>query len=228
MTGAAALVAALGLMQGPAHGGVVEGVIRSSPGGEPIAYAEVRVLNDTVGDWTNDKGAYRLEGLTPGRWRLRVVQSAYDSLDLEVFVPRGRPLHLDIALHRRPAPAPEPLADFEPFQVEYTLPSLLNADEVTREIQALYPPDLIRQGIGGDAVLRIWLDERGQVVRTQVYMSTGVPRLDSIAVAVSDHMRFRPAKSREQPVRVFVQIPVTFTVPDSTLARVDTPGGGPP
>ncbi len=225
MTGAA-LVAALGLLQVPAHGAAVEGVIRSSDGGRPIAYAEVRVLNDTVADWTDDHGVYHLEGLTPGRWRLRVVQSAHDSLDLDVFVPRDRPLHLDITLHRRPAPAPEPLADFEPFQVEYTLPSLVNADEVTREIQELYPPDLVRQGIGGEAVLRIWLDERGQVVRTQVYMSTGVPRLDSIAVEVSDHMRFRPAKSRDQPVRVFVQIPVTFTVPDSTLARVGRPGGG--
>jgi TonB family protein len=217
---AAVLVAALALPlpQGAGRAPVVEGTVRSSAGGEPIAYARVQVLDDTARDWTDADGEYRLEGLEPGRWRLRVVHTAHDSLDLEVLVPADRPLRLDILLEARPAPAPEPLHDFEPFQVEYTLPSLLNTEEVRQQVAERYPSDLVRRGVGGEAVLRIWLDERGQVVRTLVHMSTGVPRLDSIAVVVSDRMRFRPAKSRDQPVRVIVQIPVTFTVPDSAEA----------
>ncbi|MFO7894596.1 MAG: TonB family protein [Longimicrobiales bacterium] len=221
MTGAAALVAALGLLQAPA----VQGVVRSSDGDEPIAYAQIRVVNHTAGDWTNARGEYRLEGLEPGRWELRILHTAHDSLDLEVFVPRGdRSLRLDITLNARAAPTQGPLHDFEPFQVEYTLPSLLNSEEVTRRIQARYPPELVRQGIGGEAVLRLWLDERGQVVRTIVSSSTGIARLDSIAVAVSDRMRFRPARSGDHPARVIVRIPVTFTVPDSTLLRIDSAG----
>lgn len=220
MTGAAALVAALGLLQAPA----VEGVVRSSDGDEPIAYAQIRVVSDTAADWTNARGEYRLEGLEPGRWKLRIVHTAHDSLDLEVFVPRDRSLRLDITLNARAAPTQAPLYDFEPFQVEYTLPSLLNTEEVTRRIQARYPPDLVRRGIGGEAVLRLWLDERGQVVRTLVSASTGIARLDSIAVAVSDRMRFRPARSGDRPARVIVRIPVTFTVPDSTLLRIDSAG----
>lgn len=216
----AAAVMALAL-QAPAQGPLVAGVVRSSDGGQPIAYAQIRVLDDTVADWTNDAGEYRLEGLTPGRWELRVAHTGHDSLDLQVVVQAGRPLRLDITLQARAAPTPEPLHDFEPFQVEYTLPSLVNTEDVRRQIRARYPPDLVRQGIGGEAVLRIWLDERGQVVRTVVYMSTGVARLDSLAVAVSPRMRFRPAKNRDQPVRVIVQIPVTFTVPDTVRA-----GGG--
>ena len=213
-----ALIAALALLQGPAQGPVVEGVVRSSVGGEPIAYARVQIMNDTAHDWTNAAGEYRLEGLQPGRWRLRIAHTAHDSLDLEVMVPGDRPLRLDILLEARPAPAPAPLHDFEPFQVEYTLPSLLNTDEVRQQIAERYPPDLVKRRVGGEAVLRIWLDERGQVVRTLVDMSSGIPRLDSIAVVVSDRMRFRPAKSRDQPVRVIVQVPVTFTVPDSAAS----------
>jgi TonB family protein len=218
----AAVVMALGV-QAPAQAAAVTGVVRSSEGGAPIAYAQIRVLNDTVADWTDDTGAYRLEGLTAGRWELRVVHAGHDPLELEVTVPPDRPVRLDITLEARAAPTPEPLHDFEPFQVEYTLPSLVNTDEVRRQIQMAYPRDLVRRGVGGEAVLRIWLDERGQVARTVVYMSTGVDRLDSLAVAVSDRMRFRPAKSRDQPVRVIVQIPVTFTVPDTVRTRV---GGG--
>ncbi len=139
-------------------------------------------------------------------------------------MPGDRPIRLDITLNARAAPTPEPLHDFEPFQVEYTLPSLLNTEEVTRRIQQQYPSDLVRLGVGGEAVLRLWLDERGQVVRSLVSSSTGIPRLDSVALTVSDRMQFRPAKSGTQAIRVIVQIPVEFTVPDSVLVLSDSVG----
>lgn len=220
MTVVAALLAAFGLVQAPP----VEGVVRSSDGGEPIAYAQIRVVNDSVGDWTNDRGEYRLEGLNRGRWHLQVVHTAHDTLDMDVFVPGDRPVRLDITLNARVAPSPEPLYDFEPFQVQYTLPSLLNTREVTRQIRDRYPPELVRQGIGGEAVLRLWLDERGQVVRSLIASSSGIARLDSIALEVADRMRFRPAKNRDQAARVIVRIPVTITAPDSVPVRPDSVG----
>ena len=193
----------------------VEGVVRSAGSGDPIAYAPVRVANDSASDWTDARGRYRLEGLERGWWRLRIVHTAHDPLDVEVFVPGNRPVRLDMELEARPAPTPEPLYDFEPFQVEYTLPALLNTDEITRRIQERYTPELVDRGLGGEAVLRLWLDERGQVVRSVVSQSSGTARLDSIALEVSDRMRFRPAKNRDEAVRVIVRIPVTFTVPDA-------------
>ncbi len=43
-------------------------------------------------------------------------------------------------------------------------------------------------------------------------------------------MRFRPAKNRDDPVRVIVRIPVSFTVPDSATEPTEgepeeRPGG---
>ena len=209
---AAALAAAIGV-QGPA----VEGVVRSSTG-EPIPYAQVQVLDDSVSDWTDDQGHYRLPGLTRGRWRVRVVHPGHEPLDVEVAVAGDRTIHLDVTLEARPGPTPEPLADFEPFRVAYTLPALLNTAEVAALVRERYPEDLARLGIGGEAVLRLWLDERGQVVRSQLSSSSGAAALDSIALAVSDRMRFRPAKNRDDAVRVIVRIPVFFTVPDSVRA----------
>ena len=222
MSAIGALVAGLGLLQAPA----VEGVVHSSAG-EPIAYAQIRVLDHSAADWTDADGRYRLEGLEPGRWRLRVMHTAHEPMDVEVLVPGDRPVRLDITLETRPAPTPEPLHDFEPFRVEYTLPALLNTEEISRRIQDRYTPELVDRGIGGDAVLRLWLDERGQVVRGVISSSSGNARLDSIALAVSDRMRFRPARSQDQAVRVIVRIPVSFTLPDTLpVIEVERAGGG--
>lgn len=202
----------------------VEGVVRSSNGDQPVAYAQVRVAGDSVADWTDQRGRYRLEGLSPGRWQLNVAHTGHDSLALEVFVPGDRRLRLDITLDARPSPTPEALHDFEPFQVDFTIPALLNAGEITRLIQRRYPPELVDRGVGGEAVLRLWLDERGQVVRGELSSSSGIAALDTIALTATDRMQFRPAKNRDQPVRVIVRFPVSLIVPQELRAPPDSGG----
>lgn len=212
MTGLAVLAVAALL---PSQATALEGVIRSTDGDRPIAYAQVRVVGDSISDWTDDSGTYRLEGLARGQWRIRVLHPGHDSLEMQVYIPGDRAVHLDVTLEALPGPAVDALSDFEPFQVAYTLPALLNPDEVARLVQQRYPPGLAALGIGGETVLRLWLDERGRVVRSLISASSGEAALDSIALDVSDRMRFRPAKNRDQTVRVIVRIPLMFTVPDS-------------
>lgn len=209
-----------------AEAGEVHGVVRSSEGGRPVAYANVEVVGRGVADWTDDAGRYELPGLPEGRWRIRVLHPNHDSLSFEVLVADGRALSLDVTLQARPGPAVDVLQDFEPFQVEYTLPALLNGDEVRALIQERFPPELERLGAAGETVLRLWLDERGQVVRGLVSRSSGYPALDSLAERLADRMRFRPAKNRDQAVRVIVLIPVIFTFPQVLpLASAPPPGG---
>lgn len=211
------IIAALAMAATSFQGPVVEGVVRSSTG-EPIAYAQVKVIDDSASDWTDAEGRYGLQGMARGRWQIRVLHPGHEPLDVQIFIPGDRTIHVDVTLDARPGPTPEPLSDFEPFRVAYTLPALLNSEEVAGMIQERYPPALARLGIGGETVLRLWLDERGQVVRGVLSASSGAAALDSIALEVADRMRFRPAKNRDQAVRVIVRIPVLFTVPDSIRA----------
>lgn len=204
----------------------VQGIVRTSDGGRPLPYAHVLVVGDTISDWTDDRGVYHLEGLRRGEWRVRVVHPGHDSLDLDLYVPGDRAVHLDITLRAHPGPAVDALADFEPFRVEYTLPALVNGREVSALMRRLYPPALRRDGLGGEAVLRLWLDERGQVVRSRISSSSGQPTLDSIALTVSDRMRFRPARSGPGGVRVIVRMPVIFTVPVLEDGEEDVRSGG--
>ena len=205
--------AAAGAVAATERRGVVAGVVRSSEGREPVAYARVQVLGDSIADWSDADGTYRLTGLSVGAIELRIAHPGHDSLRVALSIPPDRPVRLDITLDARPGPAVDALADFEPFQVDFTLPALANPDQISALLHELYPPELMRRGVGGEAVLRIWLDEAGRVVRSIVSSSSGHPALDSIALTVSDSMRFRPARNRQEGVRVYVRIPILFTVP---------------
>lgn len=188
----------------------VAGTVRG-PDGRPLAFAQVRVVGDTISGWTDEAGGFFLDGGPHDRWRLRATHPGYRPGEQTVVLPATGSMDLEFRLDARPGLAPDPLSRFEPFRVAYTLPALLNAEEVTGAIQRVYPPHLAEAGTGGEAVLRLWLDEEGRVARSVLAASSGHGELDSLALRVSRQMRFRPAMNRAEPVRVIVQIPVVFT-----------------
>ncbi|MGD8277221.1 MAG: M56 family metallopeptidase [Gemmatimonadota bacterium] len=96
---------------------------------------------------------------------------------------------------------------FTPFTVA---PELLNGDEVTRALEAGYPPLLRDAGIGGTAHVWLKLDAKGAVQQVQLNQSSGYPALDEAALKVAGVMRFSPASNRGTPVEVWVSVPVKF------------------
>jgi len=96
---------------------------------------------------------------------------------------------------------------FTPFTVR---PELKNREDVARALERLYPPLLRDSGIGGTVVVWVFIDEEGRVVRAQVNQTSNLEPLDQAALAVADVMEFSPAMNRENRVRVWIQIPITF------------------
>jgi TonB family protein len=97
---------------------------------------------------------------------------------------------------------------FTPYEVK---PELRNRAEYGRALERRYPPMLKDAGIGGTAVLWVFIDEQGAVTNTRVVDSSGYDQLDDVAQAVMrETARFTPALNRDQRVPVWIQIPVTF------------------
>lgn len=185
----------------------------------PLAFAQVSVMEDTIMAWTDESGAYRLDGRPAAEWRVQVDHPGHQREERTVRLPEQGAVSVDFSLRPAPGPARDPLADFEPIHVSYTLPALLNVADITAAIERAYPTELIERGAGGEAVLLIWVDERGRVARSIVSVSSGQRELDRIALAVSRQMRFRPARRGEEAVRVIVQIPVIFAPGQATDER---------
>jgi TonB family protein len=90
-------------------------------------------------------------------------------------------------------------------------PRLNNHDEVQRSLEIAYPPLLRDAGVGGTVLLGFIVVEDGSVDPTSVYViESDNPEFSIAALMVAKRMRFDPAIVNERPVRVRVQMPITF------------------
>ena len=98
------------------------------------------------------------------------------------------------------------------FVAVTVLPKLLNRTEVERAMVRLYPSLLQQAGIGGTAIVWLQLDEQGRVTETQIKQASGQRQLDDAALAIGKTARFSPALNGEVKVKVWIELPVVFSV----------------
>jgi len=98
---------------------------------------------------------------------------------------------------------------FTPYTVR---PEVKNRREVEEALAREYPVLLRDAGIGGTAMVWIFIDEEGKVVNTEVQTSSGFAALDQAALKVADIIQFTPALNRDKRVPVWIALPITFTV----------------
>ena len=94
-------------------------------------------------------------------------------------------------------------------------PVALNADPPVR-----YPPNLFDQGIEGTVVLRLFANERGEILSdsTRIAEGSGYADFDAAALAGVPLMRFAPARRDGVPVATSFLQPIHFRVPERAPA----------
>lgn len=99
-----------------------------------------------------------------------------------------------------------------PVITPYTVaPELKNREAVLRALQRLYPPMLRDAGVGGRVVVWVFIDDNGKVLKSQIKTGSGFEAFDEAALKVANLMQFSPAINMDKRVKVWVQIPITFT-----------------
>jgi TonB family protein len=84
-----------------------------------------------------------------------------------------------------------------------------------------YPLELWDQGVEGEAVLRVLVNEAGDVDSVEVVQPSGHEGLDAAAVAGARDLRFSPARSDGKRTSAWARVPVRF----SKKPRTRDPGG---
>jgi TonB family protein len=97
---------------------------------------------------------------------------------------------------------------FTPFTVA---PSLLNREEVLRAREREHPTTLKEAGIGGTARVYFLLDDQGGVLSRVLHESSGHEALDAAALRVAQVYRFSAALNGDEPVHVWVSLPISFS-----------------
>jgi protein TonB len=74
-------------------------------------------------------------------------------------------------------------------------------------------PELARKaGIEGNAVVKALVDIDGSIASVSILKSSGNQMLDQAALVAAKNAKFTPAKQRDKYVRVYVSIPIRFTL----------------
>jgi len=74
-------------------------------------------------------------------------------------------------------------------------------------------PELARKaGIEGNAVVKALVDIDGSIADVKILKSSGNQMLDQSALIAARNAKFTPAKQRDKYVRVWVSIPIRFTL----------------
>ena len=79
-------------------------------------------------------------------------------------------------------------------------------------VTAQTPAQLRDAGIEGAPEVWVHIDDQGTVIDTRIYKSSDVEALDAAALEVAKVMRFTPARNGDQPVAIWVVIPIRFSV----------------
>ena len=119
----------------------------------------------------------------------------------------------EINLDELPPPPPPPEED-----VDESAEIFVAYDEAPAPIggfaaiqrNLVYPEIARKAGVEGRVVINCLIDEKGNVINTRVLKSLGNNGCDEAAVAAIKSVKWKPAKQRDKPVKVWIGIPVVF------------------
>ena len=110
-----------------------------------------------------------------------------------------------------------PFADttLAPVSVEFVdrAPELQNLRELRRSMERLYPSTLRAANIQGTAVVQLVVDKDGRVeAEGMSIVSASHPEFAAATRELAGLLRWRPATVNGKPVRVWVRMPVNWTI----------------
>ena len=100
------------------------------------------------------------------------------------------------------------LPTFTPFTRK---PDLLNRAEVAEALARAYPKDLREARIGGRAHVWVFIEADGTLSRVQLAESSNNDAIDAAALEVANTFRFSSALNGDEPVPVWIKIPIVFS-----------------
>lgn len=109
-----------------------------------------------------------------------------------------------------PPPPPEEEASETPIFVAYDEGPEPIGGFPAIQAKLVYPEIARKAGVEGRVYVNVLIDERGNVIDTKILKSLGNNGCDEAAVAAIKSVKWKPAKQRDKPVKVWVGIPVVF------------------
>jgi len=123
-----------------------------------------------------------------------------EDIDLSMF---------DFDQDLEPPPPPEEESDMFVF-VPYDEPPQPVGGFAAIQSRLIYPEIARKAGVEGRVTVQAQIDVDGTVTRTKVVQSLGPNGCDEAAIEAIKSVKWKPAKQRDRPVKVWIAVPVDF------------------
>ncbi|MCJ7813284.1 energy transducer TonB [bacterium] len=124
----------------------------------------------------------------------------------------------DLDLEAAPPPPPPPPEaatggdESAPIFIPYDEPPVPIGGYQAIQARLIYPEIAKKAGVEGRVMIQALIDEKGNVVRTVVMKSLGPNGCDEAAAAAIQSVKWKPAYQRDEPVKVWIAVPVDFVL----------------
>ncbi|MBN2031563.1 energy transducer TonB [bacterium] len=120
----------------------------------------------------------------------------------------------DLDLEAEPPPPPPPptaaIDEETPVFIPYDEPPDPIGGYEAIQRRLVYPEIAKKAGVEGRVIIQALIDERGNVINTVVMQSLGPNGCDEAAAAAIQSVKWKPAMQRDEPVKVWIAVPVDF------------------
>ncbi|MCG8606228.1 M56 family metallopeptidase [bacterium] len=122
---------------------------------------------------------------------------------------------------------PSALSKTDAFEAYDSPPSPIGGFKAVQQ-KLRYPAIARKAGIEGRVILGVLVDENGSVKQTRVIKSLGKSGCDEAAIQAIKGVEWKPAQRNGKPVKVWVAIPVVFSLNSRAASEpVGKPSSGP-
>ncbi len=129
----------------------------------------------------------------------------------------------ELDLSELPPPPPPPESQSGDIESGYVFvpydeaPQLIGGMASIRRY-LVYPELARKAGIEGVVMIGVLIDESGKPIKTQILKASGAHiGFEEAAATAVMHTRWKPAKQRDRPVKVWVSIPIRFKLREAAV-----------
>ena len=118
----------------------------------------------------------------------------------------------DQSMQRDAPTPPESRSQELPFFLAWEAPPI-----VTQKVNPTYPAAALKDGTKGHVILKVYIDETGKVVKTEVVRSIPPSVFDEAAAQCVMQWKYRPARQRNIAIPVVTAVRVNFGIQKQKL-----------
>jgi len=209
----------------PGYGQIL-GEVYSAKTEEPLPGANVTIIGTKLGSATDRNGKFIINNVPPGLYSLQANMIGFSSVihrDLKVksdlFTRTGFNLDVTEVRFENEQDIKNAKLDDVPAFVPYDTPPEPIGGFKALQRNVAYPEIAWRAGVEGMVVVQVLVDTGGAVANTKIVKSLGNNGCDEAAIAAIKKTKWKPAYQGENPVKVWVSLPVTFRLSEASQAE---------